>query len=58
VCKDAVKTYERHLRRDSVGDDAPRVALRSAWALRTSLIFVEINKESKGLEKLEFEDKS
>jgi hypothetical protein len=41
--------------RDPVGGGAPRVALRSARPLRTSLIVVETNKESMRLEKLGFE---
>jgi hypothetical protein len=41
-----VKTYESRLGRDPVGDGAPRVALRSARPLKTSLITIETNKKS------------
>jgi hypothetical protein len=39
---------------DLVGGGMPRVALRSARPLRTFLIIVEKNKESRRLEKLGF----
>jgi hypothetical protein len=41
-----VKTYVSLIVRDPVGDGAPRVALRSAKPLKTSLITIETNKES------------
>jgi hypothetical protein len=52
VRRGAVKTYERRLRRDPVGDGAPRVAPRLVKPLRTFLIAVETNKESTRVEKV------
>jgi hypothetical protein len=54
-CIGVVKACCRHLGRDPVGGGAPRVALRSARPLRTSLIVAKTNKESTRLEKLGLE---